>query len=50
MTKFFFRWLINAVALYAAVWIVPGIDYLRRVLGIHNAPSQTTPAAPESEE
>ena len=24
---------------------VPGIDYLRRVLGIHHAPSQTAPAA-----
>ena len=34
MTKFFIRWLINAVALYAAVWIVPGIDYLGDWMGI----------------
>lgn len=34
MTKFFIRWLINAVALYAAVWIVPGIDYLGDWKGI----------------
>ena len=34
MTKFFFRWFINAVALYAAVWIVPGIDYLGDWVGI----------------
>ncbi len=34
MTKFFIRWLINAVALYAAVWIVPGIDYLGDWIGI----------------
>ena len=27
MTKFIIRWAINAVALYAAVWIVPGIEY-----------------------
>ena len=26
MTKFFFRWAINAVALYVAVLVVPGID------------------------
>jgi putative membrane protein len=25
MIKFVFRWLINAVALYAAIWLVPGI-------------------------
>jgi putative membrane protein len=25
MTRFFLRWLINTVALYAAVWLVPGI-------------------------
>jgi putative membrane protein len=25
MTKFIIRWAINAVALYAAIWIVPGI-------------------------
>ena len=34
MTKFFIRWLINAMALYAAVWIVPGIDYLGGWIGI----------------
>lgn len=28
MTKFIIRWVINAVGLYAAVWVVPGIDYL----------------------
>jgi putative membrane protein len=26
MTKFVIRWAINAVALYAAIWIVPGIE------------------------
>ncbi|MBI5954093.1 MAG: phage holin family protein [Chloroflexi bacterium] len=26
MTKFVIRWAINAVALYAAVWLVPGIE------------------------
>jgi len=34
MTKFIFRWLINAVALYAAVWIVPGIEYYNDWVGI----------------
>jgi putative membrane protein len=34
MTKFVIRWLINAVALYAAVWIVPGIEYLGDWTGI----------------
>lgn len=34
MTKFVIRWLINAVALFAAVWIVPGIDYLGEWTGI----------------
>lgn len=34
MIKFFIRWLINAVALYAAVWVVPGIDYLGDWTGI----------------
>ena len=34
MTKFIFRWLINAVALYAAVWLIPGIDYLGDWKGI----------------
>jgi putative membrane protein len=27
MTKFFIRWVINAVALYVAVMIVPGINF-----------------------
>jgi len=27
MTRFLIRWGINAVALYAAVWIVPGIEF-----------------------
>jgi putative membrane protein len=26
MTKFIIRWAINAIGLYAAVWIVPGIE------------------------
>jgi putative membrane protein len=26
MTKFIFRWAINTAALYAAIWIVPGIE------------------------
>jgi putative membrane protein len=34
MTKFIIRWVINAIALYAAVWIVPGIDYLGSWTGI----------------
>ncbi|MBV6391731.1 MAG: hypothetical protein KPEEDBHJ_00944 [Anaerolineales bacterium] len=34
MTKFIIRWLINAVGLYAAVWIVPGIEYLGDWVGI----------------
>lgn len=34
MTKFVIRWLINAVALYAAVWIVPGIEYFGEWTGI----------------
>jgi len=27
MTKFFIRWGINAAALYAAVWLVPGVEF-----------------------
>jgi putative membrane protein len=27
MTKFLIRWGINALALYAAVWVVPGIEF-----------------------
>lgn len=34
MTKFVIRWLINAAGLFAAVWIVPGIDYLGEWTGI----------------
>jgi putative membrane protein len=34
MTKFIIRWAINAVGLYAAVWIVPGIEYLGDWTGI----------------
>ncbi|HAX71422.1 MAG TPA: phage holin family protein [Anaerolineales bacterium] len=34
MTKFVIRWLINAVALFAAVWIVPGISYSGEWTGI----------------
>jgi len=47
MTKFFVRWLINAIALYAAVMIVPGIDpqsgswvsyiWLALIFGVVNA-------------
>jgi putative membrane protein len=34
MTKFIIRWAINAIGLYAAVWIVPGIEYLGDWTGI----------------
>jgi len=34
MTKFIIRWMINAVGLYAAVWIVDGISYLGNWTGI----------------
>ena len=34
MTKFIIRWAINAVALYLAVLIVPGIDYIGEWTGI----------------
>jgi putative membrane protein len=34
MTKFIIRWAINAVGLYAAVWLVPGIEYLGDWTGI----------------
>ena len=46
MTKFFFRWAINAVALYVAVLVVPGIDlrgswtdglWLALIIGLLNA-------------
>ena len=34
MTKFVFRWAINAAALYAAIWVVPGIEYGGKWMGI----------------
>ncbi|MDP1592249.1 MAG: phage holin family protein, partial [Prosthecobacter sp.] len=34
MTRFLLRWAINAAGLYAAIWIVPGIDYLGEWTGI----------------
>ena len=34
MTKFIIRWAINAVALYVAVLVVPGIDYIGEWTGI----------------
>ncbi len=34
MTKFFIRWAINAVALYVAVLIVPGIDFGGKWTGV----------------
>jgi putative membrane protein len=34
MTKFLVRWGINAVALYAAVWIVPGIEFRGDWMGV----------------
>ncbi|WKZ37127.1 MAG: phage holin family protein [Anaerolineales bacterium] len=34
MTRFLLRWAINAAGLYAAIWIVPGIDYLGEWSGI----------------
>ena len=34
MTKFIIRWAINAVGLYAAVWLVDGIEYLGDWTGI----------------
>ena len=46
MTKFIIRWVINAIALYAAIWIVPGIKFhgawtgilwLALILGLLNA-------------
>jgi putative membrane protein len=46
MTKFILRWIINAIALYLAVWLLPGIDlegglisivWLALILGLINA-------------
>lgn len=34
MTKFILRWAINVAGLYAAIWIVPGIEYLGEWTGI----------------
>jgi len=34
MTRFFLRWLVNAVALYAAIFIVSGINYEGNWVGI----------------
>lgn len=34
MTKFFLRWIINTVAMYMAVLIVPGIEYRGDWLGV----------------
>ena len=34
MVKFIFRWAINAGALYAAAWIVPGVNFEGDWLGI----------------
>jgi len=34
MTKFVIRWVINAVGLYAAIWIVPGIELLGSWTGV----------------
>ncbi|MCZ2128115.1 MAG: phage holin family protein [Anaerolineales bacterium] len=34
MTKFIIRWMINAAALFAAVWLVPGIIYSGDWVGI----------------
>jgi putative membrane protein len=34
MTRFLLRWAINAAGLYAAIWIVPGIDFFGEWTGI----------------
>ena len=34
MTKFLIRWGINAVALYAAAWLVPGIEFRGNWMGV----------------
>jgi putative membrane protein len=34
MIKFVFRWLINAVALYVAIWLVPGIELRGNWMGV----------------
>ena len=34
MTKFVIRWVINVIALYAAIWIVPGIDFEGKWTGV----------------
>jgi putative membrane protein len=46
MTKFILRWVINAIALYLAIWLLPGIDlkgglisivWLALIFGLINA-------------
>jgi putative membrane protein len=34
MTRFLLRWAINAAGVYAAIWIVPGIEFLGDWTGI----------------
>jgi putative membrane protein len=34
MTKFVIRWVINVIALYAAIWIVPGINFQGKWIGV----------------
>jgi putative membrane protein len=34
MTKFIIRWVINVIALYAAIWLLNGIDYKGNWTGI----------------
>lgn len=34
MTRFLLRWAINAAGLYAAIWIVPGINFIGDWTGI----------------
>jgi len=34
MTKFILRWAINAVALYLAIWLLPGIDLASKATSV----------------
>lgn len=34
MTKFIIRWVINVIALYAAIWLVSGIDFQGEWTGV----------------
>jgi putative membrane protein len=34
MTKFILRWAVNALGLYAAIWLVPGIEFFGAWTGI----------------